>query len=114
MNIAARMKAIRELKGYSQTSVAATMDISVQAYHVFEQGTSEHRIDTLERFCAVMNVQLPFLLAASVPITEETLEKFGEKKYNELIHRFDKMEVMCQALNHLVGHDFSDAAWRVC
>ena len=92
MNIAIRMKKVREVKGWKQSAVATSMHITQQAFSFLEQGSGSPRIDTLSRFCEVMNVQLHFLLAEDVPVTEETVEKYGTKSLSEFITDHSKLE----------------------
>ena len=81
MFIAPRFRKIREIRGWKQASVAAAMHTTQQSYSSLEQGTGYPKIDTLKRFCNVMNVQLHYLMAVDVPITEESLEKYGSKDF---------------------------------
>lgn len=92
MNIATRMRKVREVKGWKQSAVASSMQITQQAFSYLEQGSGSPRIDTLSRFCDVMNVQLHFLLSEDVPVTEETVIKYGTKSFSEFITDHSKLE----------------------
>lgn len=92
MNIAIRMRKVREVKGWKQSAVASSMQITQQAFSYLEQGSGSPRIDTLSRFCEVMNVQLHFLLSEDVPVTEETVVKYGTKTFSEFITDHTKLE----------------------
>jgi transcriptional regulator with XRE-family HTH domain len=92
MNIAIRMRKVREVKGWKQSAVASSMHITQQAFSFLEQGSGSPRIDTLSRFCEVMDVQLHFLLAEDVPVTEETVVKYGTKSFSEFITDHMKLE----------------------
>ena len=92
MNIAIRMRKVREVKGWKQSAVATSMHITQQAFSFLEQGSGSPRIDTLSRFCEVMNVQLHFLLAEDVPVTEETVQKYGTKSFSEFITDHSSLE----------------------
>jgi len=85
MNIAIRMRKVREVKGWKQSAVASSMNITQQAFSYLEQGSGSPRIETLTRFCDVMNVQLHFLLSEDVPVTEETVVKYGTQRFSEFI-----------------------------
>jgi transcriptional regulator with XRE-family HTH domain len=92
MNVAIRMRKVREVKGWKQSAVASSMQITQQAFSYLEQGSGSPRIDTLSRFCDVMDVQLHFLLSEDVPVTEETVAKYGRKTYSEFISEYAKLE----------------------
>ena len=102
MNIATRMRKVRELKGWKQSAVAASMQITQQALSYLEQGTGSPRIDTLTRFCDVMNVQLHFLLAEDLPVTEETVRKYGTKSFSELIRDHCRLESNMEILDRFL------------
>ena len=92
MNIAIRMRKVREVKGWKQSAVASSMHITQQAFSFLEQGSGSPRIDTLSRFCEVMNVQLHFLMAEDVPVNEETVIKYGTKSFSEFITDHTNLE----------------------
>jgi len=102
MTISSRIRKIREIRGWKQTSVAASMHITQQAYSCLEQGASNARLETLKRFCDVMNVELPFLIAIDVPLTEESLARFGEKKYNDFLDAYKKLEHKLEVFDELL------------
>ena len=102
MIIASRIKKIREVRGWKQTAVAASMNVTQQAYSCLEQGASNARLDTLRRFCAVMKIELPFLVAVDVPVTEETVERFGSKPYNEFLTGYRKLEQKLEIFDELL------------
>ena len=80
------------MRGWKQATLAASMKITQQAYSCLEQGANNARLETLKRYCDIMKVELPFLIAIDVPITEETLEKFGSKSYNEILTTYKNLE----------------------
>jgi transcriptional regulator with XRE-family HTH domain len=92
MNVAPRMRKLRELMGWKQSAVASSMNITQQAFSFLEQGNGSPRIDTLMRFCEVMNIQLHFLLSTDVPITDETVRKYGKRSYSDFISEHQKLE----------------------
>lgn len=102
MNVASRMRKLRELMGWKQSAVAASMNITQQAFSFLEQGNGSPRIDTLMRFCEVMNIQLHFLLSADVPITEETVRKYGARTYSDFISEHQKLEQGAQFLDQML------------
>jgi transcriptional regulator with XRE-family HTH domain len=98
MNIAVRMKKVREVMGWQQATVASSMQISQQAFSFLEQGSGSIRIDFLSKFCEVMNVQLHYLMAVDVPVTRETLEKYGSISFSQFIADHDHLQ---QGLSHI-------------
>ncbi len=103
-NIATRMRKVREVLGWKQAAVAASMNISQQAFSFLEQGSGSPRIDTLARFCQVMNIQLHFLLAVDVPVTEETLAKYGAKSFSQFITEHAKLVQSIEMFEEYVKH----------
>ena len=79
--IAIRMKKVREVRGWKQSAVAQCMNVTQQAYSFLEQGHGSPRIDTLTRYCEVMKIDINFLLAFDLPVSEENIEKFATKGY---------------------------------
>ncbi len=102
MTIASRIRKIREVRGWKQTAIASSMNITQQAYSCLEQGASNARLETLKRFCDVMKVELPFLIATDVPITEETIERYGTKSYYEFISTYRKLEQKVEIFEELL------------
>lgn len=109
MTIASRIRKIREIRGWKQTAVALSMNITQQGYSCLEQGASNARLETLKRFCDVMNVDLPFLVAVDVPVTAETLAAFGEKNYNEFLTTYKKLEQKIEIFDELLKGNFSSS-----
>jgi transcriptional regulator with XRE-family HTH domain len=104
MSIAVRMRKVREVKGWKQATVASLMQITQQAFSFLEQGSGSPRIDTLSRFCEVMNVQLHFLLSEDVPVTEETVMKYGAKSFSEFINEHVKLIHGAEIFDQFVSH----------
>jgi transcriptional regulator with XRE-family HTH domain len=112
MFIAPRLRKIREIRGWKQASVAAAMHTTQQSYSSLEQGTGYPKIDTLKRFCDVMNVQLHYLMAVDVPITEESLEKYGSKDFAELISDCAKLEQKLEVFSSILMTNDRSAAFQ--
>lgn len=102
MCIATRIRKIREIKGWKQSSVASTLNITQQAYSCMEQEGNNIKFETLQRYCRVMQVQLSLLVASDVPITEETLQKYGTISFGEIIHQSIKMENRIEVYQELL------------
>ena len=102
MTIAARIRKIREIRGWKQTSVAASMNITQQAYSILEQNASHARLDTLKRFCNAVGIELSYLVALDVPVTEETLLRFGNVKFSEVLGNYKKLEQKLEIFDDLL------------
>lgn len=85
MSIGLRLRAVRQIRGWKQIVVADSMHVTQQTYSKLERGKGSPEVDTLKRFCNIMNVQLHFLLAMDVPVTEENLEKYGTQEFSKII-----------------------------
>jgi transcriptional regulator with XRE-family HTH domain len=100
--IAIRMRKVREVRAWKQSAVADSMKITQQAYSFLEQGHGSPRIDTLNRFCEVMKIDISFLLAFDVAITEETMEKYGTKGFADLINEHKRLDQKLEFFNYLI------------
>jgi transcriptional regulator with XRE-family HTH domain len=78
------------------------MKVTQQAYSFLEQGHGSPRIDTLTRYCEVMKIDINFLLAFDLPVSEENIEKFGTKGYSELIAENKRLEQKLEFFNYLI------------
>ena len=86
-----RIRKIREYRGYKQLSVAHEMNITQQAYSWLETKSGNIKLDTLERFCTVMKVDLPFLMAADIPVNAENMRIFEQQKYSNIFEEFKRL-----------------------
>ena len=107
--IATRMRKVREAKGWKQSAIADAMKITQQAYSFLEQGNGSPRIDTLKRFCEVTKVEISYLLAFDVPVTEESIEKYGTKGFSDLIQEHKKLEQKLEFFNYLIKNNTNGA-----
>ena len=105
MSIATRMRKIREVRGWKQSAVADSMKITQQAYSFMEQGNGSPRVDTLLRFCEVMKVELSFLLAHDVAISDESVERYGMKTFGTLITEHEKLEQKVEFFNYILKNN---------
>jgi transcriptional regulator with XRE-family HTH domain len=74
-----------------------------------EQGNGSPRVDTLMRFCEVMKVELSYLLAHDVIITEESLEKYGMKTFGFLTLEHERMEQKVEFFNYIMKNNLQTA-----
>lgn len=98
-----RIRKVREIRGWKQAAVASSMNITQQAYSCLEQSADNARLDTLRRFCDVMKIELSFLVATNVPVTEETIQRFGTKCLQEVFADFRKMEQRVEVYSELLA-----------
>jgi transcriptional regulator with XRE-family HTH domain len=84
------MKKVREVRGWKQSAVAQCMNVTQQAYSFLEQGHGSPRID------------INFLLAFDLPVSEENIEKFATKGYSELIAENKRLEQKLEFFNYLI------------
>ncbi len=87
-----RIKKIREYRGLKQLSVATEMNITQQAYSWLETKSGNIKLETLQRFCDVMKVDLPFLMATDIPITPENMETFARMSYSSVFEDYKRMK----------------------
>lgn len=85
MRMASRIRKIREISGLKQAAVASSLQITQQAYFGLEKSADNAKLGTLQRFCKVMNIDISFLVAEDVPVTAENIEKFGRRRYNDIV-----------------------------
>lgn len=101
MTVAQRIRKIREVRGWKQTTIAGAMGITQQAYSCLEQESENARLRTLKRFCEQMNVTLAFLLS-NVPITDETVKDYGPKPYDQVIEERRKVAAKLELMEELL------------
>jgi transcriptional regulator with XRE-family HTH domain len=92
MKMASRIKQVRELTGKRQAEVAALLNITQQAYCGLEQSADNAKLETLRRFCRVMEIDIAYLVSDAIPITHLTLTKYGRKGCAEIISGYEQME----------------------
>ena len=87
-----RIRKIREYRGLKQISVAHEMNITQQAYSWLETKSGNIKLETLQRFCDVMKVDLPFLMATDIPINAENMETFAQMSYSSVFEDYKRMK----------------------
>jgi transcriptional regulator with XRE-family HTH domain len=92
MQLHERIKKIREYRGLKQTAVAHEMNITQQAYSWLETKSGNIKLETLQRFCNVMNVDLPFLMAIDIPITPENMITFEHSNYSGVFEEYKRLK----------------------
>lgn len=86
-----RFRKIREYRGLKQAAVAQEMNITQQAYSSLETRPGNLKIDTLARFCNVMKIDMPFLLAFDIPVTDENLRMFDNTHLSNVVDEYKKL-----------------------
>ena len=99
--LATRIRKIRMLRGLKQSNVANDMNITQQAYSFFEKAHNSPRIDTLDRFCKIMKIEIGFLLAFEIPITQENIDKYGAKGLSDFINEHKTLRQKLEFFNNL-------------
>lgn len=62
MELANRIRKIREILGYTQAEIAYKIDITPQAYGKIERKASKTKFETLLKISNALEVPLPFLV----------------------------------------------------
>jgi transcriptional regulator with XRE-family HTH domain len=91
MTLSERIRKIREYRGFKQVTVANEMHISQQAYSWLERKSGNIKVETLKRFCEVMKVDLPFLVASEIPVTDENMKMFDSNNYSVVFEDYKKL-----------------------
>ena len=92
MSLHERIRKIREYRGFKQLSVANEMNITQQAYSWLETKSGNIKLETLQRFCEVMKIDLPFLMATDIPITPENMETFAQMSFSTVFEDYKRMK----------------------
>lgn len=102
LSLSERIRNIREFRGMKQVAVATEMQISQQAYSFLERKAGNLKMETLKKFCSVMNVDLPFLLATDIPVTKENMETFDSLNYSKVFNDFKLLKAKAEAYESLL------------
>jgi transcriptional regulator with XRE-family HTH domain len=94
MELAERMRKVREIRGMKQNVLARKMGITPQTFSVIENG-GNLKLRTLQKFCEATQIPLSYLLATDAPITDENLSFFdrigSETFYQDYIKLQEKL-----------------------
>jgi transcriptional regulator with XRE-family HTH domain len=91
MTLPERLRKIREYRGYKQAAAAQEMNITQQAYSCLETKAGNLKMETMIRFCEVMKIEMSFLLAFDVNITEENMKMFDELNLAGVVNEYKKL-----------------------
>ena len=92
MTLSERIRRIREIRGLKQSNVARELNITQQSYGNLENHQNNPKLETLARFCQVMNLPLFFLLDSTIPITDENITLFSQKGIGEIYDNYQKLK----------------------
>lgn len=102
LSLSERIRQIREYRGLKQITVANEMHISQQAYSNLERKAGNLKMDTLKKFCAVVNVDIAFLLAADIPVTVENINTFDQLNFSKVFNDFKSLKAKAEAYESLL------------
>jgi transcriptional regulator with XRE-family HTH domain len=102
MNLSERIRKIREYRGLKQAAVASEMQITQQAYSWIERKSGNIKVETLKRFCDVMKVDLPFLVASEIPVTDENMRTFDNANYSLVFEDYKKLKTKAETYEDLI------------
>ena len=102
MTLSERIRKIREYRGLKQTVVASEMHITQQAYSWLETRSGNIKVDTLKRFCDVMKIDLPFLMATDIPVNDENMGMFEQLNYSVVFEEYKRLRNKIQTYEELI------------
>ena len=102
MSLSERIRKIREYRGLKQVAVASEMNITQQAYSWLETKSGNIKVETLKRFCDVMKVDLPFLMATEIPVNNENMEMFEKLNYSVVFEEYKKLKNKIETYEELI------------
>jgi transcriptional regulator with XRE-family HTH domain len=102
MSLSERIRKIREYRGLKQVAVASEMNITQQAYSWLETKSGNIKVETLKRFCDVMKVDLPFLMATDIPVNNENMEMFEKVNYSVVFEEYKKLKHKIETYEELI------------
>ena len=102
MSISTRIRKIREFSGLKQGDLAKALHTTQQAYSDLEIGADHARIETLRGVCNVLKIQLSFLIAEDIPVSEKNIKEYGRKKFWETISKYEQAEIRLRVYDELL------------
>ena len=90
------------MRGLKQSCMARKLNITQQSYGNLESSQNNPKLETLERFCKVMNISLSFLLDESIPITDENVTLFTKKDIGEIYNHYQQLKMRLDYYENLV------------
>jgi transcriptional regulator with XRE-family HTH domain len=110
MSVGERMKKVREIKGLNQKEVAARMKVAPPTYAIMEEDPNP-KYSTLKKFCEAAEINISFLVAEDLPLTDDNAQFFDSMKDRSFLLTYEQLrqrvDVYGEILN-LSEEDFSD------
>lgn len=96
--IGQNMRKIREIAGLRQEEVADLLGMSLTHYSNLERAKRKVKLETIARFCKVMNVSVESILHSALEdIDIRNMENTGKQDEDEfLIYRFSQIIIGCE------------------
>ena len=91
MTLQERLRKIREYRGFKQAAAAQEMKITQQAYSCLETKSGNLKMETMQRFCEVMKVEMAFLLAFDLNINDENMKMFDSLNLSGVVNEYKKL-----------------------
>jgi transcriptional regulator with XRE-family HTH domain len=91
MTLQERLRKIREYRGFKQAAAAQEMKITQQAYSCLETKSGNLKMETMQRFCEVMKVEMAFLLAFDLGVNEENMKMFDNLNLCGVVSEYKKL-----------------------
>lgn len=107
MSLPNRLRKIREYRGMKQSAVAQEMNVTQQAYSCLETRAGNVKMETMQRFCDVMKIELSFLLAYDIPVNDENLMMFDRINFSQVVDEYKKMTNRLSVYEELLMKDNS-------
>ncbi len=92
MMLSERIRKIREIRGLKQSNVARELHITQQSYGNLENRNNNPKLETLNKFCEVVNIPLSFLLDPTIPVNDENVALFTEKSMGEIYSNYPDLK----------------------
>ncbi|MES2620853.1 MAG: helix-turn-helix transcriptional regulator [Bacteroidota bacterium] len=91
MTLQERLRKIREYRGFKQAAAAQEMKITQQAYSCLETKSGNLKMETMQRFCEVMKIEMAFLLAFDLNINDENMKMFDSLNLSGVVNEYKKL-----------------------
>lgn len=91
MTLGERMRRVREYRRMKQIAVASQMNITQQAYSELESRGENVKLETLRRFCSVVNIDMAFLLSYEIQVSEENIMFFDRHKLADVVKDYSRL-----------------------
>lgn len=109
MNIAYKMKQIRQAAGISQKALGETLDTGTRTISDYETGKSTPGIDYIKRFCEYFNISIDELTETRKKENTMAKKKFEEMNTSKV---FDNLETATDATTQPAKTIKPEANWK--